>query len=62
MEKVKIELYVQGGIIQDITGPDGTPRQSFVEVKVFDYDVEAYPEEQLSKDRDGEKCRVILWR
>lgn len=52
----KIEIHLEGGIIQDIQGlPDD------VTVIIKDYDIEAYEEDELVEDKDGNEYKEIVF-
>lgn len=55
-EMKKIKILVRGGLIQDIKG---IPTEHFVEI--WDYDVDDKPEEEMTKDKNGDSCYVYEW-
>ena len=55
-DKKKIEITVEGGLIQAI---EGIPKD--VEVWVSDYDVEGTEEERLFTDKNGDQCHRYKW-
>lgn len=50
-----IDVRLSGGVVQDVHGRTGKI------VRLFDYDVEGTPEEQLDLDEDGEPCVISTW-
>lgn len=51
-----IEVFVEGGVIQDITGiPKG------IKINVYDFDTDGIPDESLSESPGGDKCIHGIW-
>lgn len=46
---------MEGGVIQDIACPEG------VRVIVRDYDTDSIPEDELTKDDEGDDCIETIW-
>ena len=53
--KIKLDIYLEGGIIQDMKSDYD------IDVRIFDYDIDGVDEEAVSQDNDGNRCVIIEW-
>jgi hypothetical protein len=50
-----VKIVVEGGVVQEVDCPKG------VRVVIHDYDTDSIPEDELTKDDEGDDCIETIW-